>query len=72
MSNIADRIFDFYKKMPNSEELTINDNIKELIKKEDNNIKKKYDNIVLHPYCNKCNKFHRKDTKCKLKGTVSV
>ena len=27
MSNISDRIFDFYKKMPNSEELTINDNL---------------------------------------------
>ena len=72
MSNISDRIFDFYKKMPNSEELTINDNIIESIKKEDKYIKENYDNITLHPYCNKCNKFHKKENNCKLKGTVSV
>ena len=68
MSKTVELIFNRYQNLSDSEEeFTVNDNINERKEKENN-----YDNIVLHPYCNKCNKFHKKENNCKLKGTVSV
>ena len=69
MSNTAEKVWNLYKNLSDSEEeFTVKDDIKKYQRKEEsnNNI------IILHPHCRKCNKFHKKDTKCKLKGTVSV
>ncbi len=68
MSKIVDQIWNRYINLSDSEEeFTVKDDINKR-KEEENN----YDHIVLYPYCCKCNKFHKKETKCKLKGTVSV
>ena len=69
MSNTAEKVWTLYKDLSDSEEeFTVKDDIKKYQRNEEenNNI------IILHPHCSKCNKFHKKDTKCKLKGTVSV
>jgi len=67
MSNTAEKVWNLYKDLSDSEEeFTVNDNINE--RKEESN----YNIITLHPYCNKCNKFHKKENNCKLKGTISV
>ena len=70
MSNTTNRIWNLYKDLSDSEEeFTVKDDLTEYQRKEEennNNI------IILHPHCSKCNKFHKKESKCKLKGTVSV
>ena len=69
MSNTAEKVWNLYKDLSDSEEeFTVKDDIKKYQRKEESN----YNIIILHPHCSKCNKFHKKDTKCKLKGTVSV
>jgi len=67
MSKIVDQIWNRYINLSDSEEeFTVKDDINKRNEEENNNI------IILHPHCCKCNKFHKKETKCKLKGTISV
>ena len=72
MSNTAERVWNLYKDLSDTEdEFTVKDDLTEYQRKEEeeenNNI------IILHPHCNKCNKFHKKETECKSsKGTVSI
>ena len=70
MSNTTNRIWNLYKDLSDSEEeFTVKDDLTEYQRKEEennNNI------IILHPHCNKCNKFHKKETKCNLKRSTSI
>ena len=60
MSNTAEKVWTLYKDLSYSdseEEFTVKDDIMKYQRNEEEN---NYDNIVLYPYYNKCNKFHKR------------
>ena len=68
MSNTVELIFNRYQNLSDSEEeYTVNNNINKKNNEIDN-----YDIVILHPHCNKCNKFHKKENNCELNRTISI
>ena len=64
MSKMVELIFNRYQNLSDSEdEFTINQNIKKYKRNEEEN-NFDYNVVILHPHCNICNKFHKKESKC--------